>query len=427
MMYEVYHARYRTRASLPKRQGAPSSYEGNSGRKEWETSMKKDAVIIGGGIIGCATAYYLARAGKRIALIEQSGIGEGTSGACDGFVMMQSKEPGLALELAMRSAELYQGLEAELGYETQYRRKGGLVLIETEEMRAVMERVTSRQAAQGMEVEFIDNARTRALEPLISDRIAGAVHCPLDGDVSPIHTTRAYAKRTAELGGELMTHTLVTGLRIRDGQIEQVETTAGSIETNVVVNAAGAWASLIGEMAGVRIPVKPRRGHLLVTEALSDALHKELLDARYIAIKHDPSLAENTTDETLSLGVSLSVEQTLHGNLLIGGNREFAGFDTSVRPEVIRAIAQYCTRFVPALKELNVIRSFIGLRPYCEDGKPIVGPVSSVSGLYLACGHEGDGIALAPVTGLLVAQMILGEQTGFDLTPFSFDRFGQAV
>lgn len=385
--------------------------------------MKAGIVVIGGGIIGCSIAYYLAKEGKHVTLIERGGIGEGTSGSCDGFVMMQSKEPGLSLEMAMKSAELYQGLAEELGYETQYRRPGGLILIETDEMRKVMEKVVEKQIAQGMDVEFLDNRQTRKLEPMVSTEIAGSVHCPLDGDVSPIHATRAFAKKFVDLGGEILTHTTVTDICVRDGQVWKVTTTSGDIETSVVINAAGVWSAEIGKMVGIHIPIKPRRGHLMVSESVAPALQKDILCARYIAIKHDPSLAEKTSDAALKLGVSLSLEQTVNGNFIIGSNREFAGFDSDTRYDVLRAISQYSARFIPALKNLNIIRTFIGMRPYCEDGKPIVGPVPGIHGMFLACGHEGDGIALAPITGQTVADMVLGRKTQFDMMPFSFERF----
>ena len=387
--------------------------------------MKTDTVVIGGGIIGCSSAYYLTRAGVKVTLIERRGIGEGTSGACDGFVMLQSKHPGLPLRMAMRSAEMYQGLEEELGYETQYRRNGGLVLIENEEMREIVEPVIREQIREGVPVEFLNNAEIRRMEPLISTEVAGAAHCALDGYTSPIHTTRAYAKRFRDLGGEILTDTAVTDIVVRRGEVCGVETSRGTIEAKRVIIAAGVWSPYLGEMAGIRIPVKPRRGHLMVTEAVEHSLHKILLCARYIAIKHDPSLAEKATDPTFHLGVSLSMEQTLNGNFLIGSNREFAGYDLNTRLEILRAISEYSARFVPAVKALNVIRVFTGLRPFCEDGSPIVSDVPGIGGLYIATGHEGDGIALAPVTGKTVADMVTGRETEFDMTPFAFSRFAE--
>jgi glycine/D-amino acid oxidase-like deaminating enzyme len=385
--------------------------------------MKADAVVIGGGIIGCSTAYYLARAGLHPVLVEKRGIGEETSSACDGFIMLQTKKPGLPLRMAMSSARLYEHLSEELGYDIQYRRPGGLVLIETQEMKDIMEGVVKKQTEDGMDVEFIGNEKLRSLEPLVSEKIPAAVYSPMDGDVSPIYTTRAFAKKAAELGCDIRTGSAVTGISVQDGEVTAVITDKETIETGTVINCAGVWAPQIGKMMGLDIPIRPRRGHILVSEAVAPALKHEITDARYIAIKHNPSILEKATDPTFKLGISLSMEQTENGNFLIGSAREFAGFDADCRFDILKGISEYSTRFIPALRSVNMIRSFVGMRPYCEDGVPIIGPVSTVQGAYIAAGHEGDGIALAPITGRTIAEMVLHRETEFDMTPFSFDRF----
>jgi len=380
-------------------------------------------VIIGGGIIGCSIAYYLSKKGMKPLVIDSRGIGEGTSSGGDGFVLMQTKKPGLQLELANRSADMYEKLENELGYATQYHRPGGLIVIETPEERKVMEQVVQQQIAMGMDIELISGKKARELEPLLSKNVNSATYCPKDGDVSPICTTRAFAKRAAELGAEFWLHTPVLDIKTNEGSIESVVTSRGEVITPIIINAAGVWSPYIGRMTCLNIPIKPRRGHLLISEAIAPVLKMEILCARYIAIKHNPKLAEQTTDSTLALGVSLTLEQSENGNLIIGSNREFAGYDLNASSKVVQAIAQYSTRFMPMLKDINIIRSFVGMRPYCEDGVPIVGSVNTLDGMFIASGHEGDGIALAPITGDLISDMVLGRKTEFDVSSFSFNRF----
>ena len=139
-------------------------------------ATKRDAVIIGGGIIGCSIAYYLAKKGIRPIVVERRGVGEGTSSACDGFIFMQTKKPGLPLTLAMESAGIYQTLSKELGSEVYYQRPGGLILIETEEQLAVMEEVVANQKKCGMEVEIISGDDARKMEPYLSKNIAAAAY-----------------------------------------------------------------------------------------------------------------------------------------------------------------------------------------------------------------------------------------------------------
>lgn len=390
-------------------------------------ATKADVVIIGGGIIGCSIAYYLAKNGVKPLLLEQKGICEGTSSACDGFVFMQTKKPGIQLEMAMASADLYSVLSAELHREVYYHRPGGLILIETPELLKVMEEIVAKQQSQGMAVEMISGDEARRMEPCLSPNVLAAACSDWDGLVSPIDATFAYADAAADLGATIMPHMPVTDIKLRNGAIAGVVTPAGEIETDCLIMACGVWSAALGELLGLQIPVKPRRGHTLITEPLAPMFNKVMLDSRYIAIKHFPQMAKDSDDEFMRLGVGLGIEQSHHGNVIIGNSRDFAGYDTSVSHEVLRSIAKYVSKFIPFLQDVNIIRTFAGLRPYCSDGSPILGPVKQIPGLIMATGHEGDGIALAPITGQLIMEYIRGQRTQFDLTPFLFERFSGEV
>lgn len=382
-----------------------------------------DVIIIGGGIIGCSTAYYLSKAGKKVLIIEKNGIGSGTSSACDGFIYLQTKKAGIHLQLAMESAKIYENLSQELGYEVHYKRTGGLILIENEELLKVMEHVVEEQKKVGIEIDIISGDLARELEPALSKDIMAASYSDWDGHINPIDVTLGYAKGAEDNGTEIWCNTPVVDLIINNGRVEGVVTPKGQVRADYVVNACGAWAPEIGKMAGMDIPIIPRRGHTLVTEALAPMFNKVLLDARYIAIKHHPEMAENSDDRSLQLGIGLSIEQTESGNLLIGNNREFTGFDTDTSFEVTKEIAKYCSRFVPFLEDVNIIRTFTGLRPYTPDGMPILGEVEGLQGLIMAAGHEGDGIALAPMTGILMTELITEGKTSLPLDLFSYNRF----
>ncbi len=384
---------------------------------------RAEVVIIGGGIIGCSIAYQLAKKGKKALLLERDGIGEGTSSGCDGFVFMQTKKPGKPLELALKSADLLAQFEKELGADLHYVRPGGLILIENEELLKIMEHVVEEQQKQGMEVRIISGDEARAMEPCLSDNIIAAAYSDLDGHINPIDTTQAFARGAAALGVEIETHCPVTGILMENGRVIGVDTAKGKVYSDTVINACGVWAPEIGRMVGMDIPIRPRRGMTLVTEPLGPMFHKVMLDSRYIAIKHHPEMAEGG-DEFLKLGVGLSIEQTAHGNILIGNSRDFPeGYDRSVTYEVTRAIARYASKFVPFLQDVSIIRTFAGLRPYCTDGYPIVGPVKSVPGMIMASGLEGDGIALSAVIGDIVSDYAMDGTTKYEVDSFLFDRF----
>jgi len=379
-----------------------------------------DVVVIGGGVIGASVAYHLARRGVLATLLERGGMASGSSGACDGLVLLQSKRPGIHLRLAMESRDRFDRLMEELPVSIEYRRGGGMVVIETEEEFRAMERYVQEQRETGLEVALLDIAAARRMEPELSESLVGAAYSPLDGQVNPIALTHGFALGARALGARIRTHTVVTGIRLEDGRVTGVETDQGRFSAGVVVNAAGVYAPWIGEMAGISVPIRPRRGQLLVTGAMRPMIQGCFISARYIAAKHNPELAKGK-------GEGIAIEQTESGNLLLGSTREFVGFDWRTTMEGLCGIARRTKAVLPELSALDVIRSFAGLRPYTPDGLPILGPVDGLDGLIMAAGHEGDGIALSPITGELISQYIVEGRTEIPLDPFRLERFGSSL
>jgi sarcosine oxidase subunit beta len=148
-----------------------------------------------------------------------------------------------------------------------------------------------------------------------------------------------------------------------------------------------------------------------------------MLSAQYIVAKYHPEVLNNASGRALQLGVGLALSQTKKGNILIGATREFVGYDTRVTYDGMRELLKNAARLVPPLKAINILRVMAGLRPYTPDGLPLVGWVDGVEGFFLAAGHEGDGIALSPVTGKVVAELICDGAAFVDMTPFDPNRF----
>ena len=179
-------------------------------------------------------------------------------------------------------------------------------------------------------------------------------------------------------------------------EIKKVTTSSGAeIYAGEVVICAGAWSGEVGKMLGIEIPIRPRRGSLAVTEALPRTINHPILDYDYICCKFDENRETGFT-----------VEQTKQGNLLIGSIREFKGFDNSIDSLKISQILKRSVEIFGLLSEVSIIRMFSGFRPYSENFKPLIGPVSGFSNLWIASGHEGDGIALSCATGMLITEMI---------------------
>lgn len=376
---------------------------------------KADIVVIGGGVIGASIAYHLSKQKVKVVLLEKADPAGGSSGACGGTIFLQTKSPGIHLELALESAGLFVHLEEELGAGFEYKRNGGMIVIEHEEGLQAIEHHVEKQKKIGLDVSLLDRKQARELEPSLSETIVGAAFSPMDAQVNPMLLTFAFIKAAKNFGAEFFSHTRVTGFRKTFNRIISVKTDQGEIETETVVNAAGVHAAEIGAMVDLEIPITPRRGQLVVTEAAAPVISRCLLSVQYIAAKFNAAQAQK--------GGGVSIEPTANGNLVIGSTREFVGFNKAVTLEGMHQIAKHVFRIVPCLKKLQCIRVFSGLRPYTPDGLPILGDVTGLDGFIMAAGHEGDGIALAPITGRIIADLIVDNQTAFPLNEYNLDRF----
>lgn len=362
--------------------------------------LKSDVVIVGGGVIGTSVAYHLAKRGVDVILVEKNDIASGTSGACDGFVFLQSKKPGMHLEMALESAKMMGNLAAELQRDIEYEKNGGMILVKSQSDMFEIQKLVERQRKIGLDVELLNIEEAREMEPNLSRDIAGATYSPMDAQVNPMALCLAFAEAAKRMGAKIFTNTEAKDIIIRNGKIEGVVASNGIVKAGVVVNAAGVYAPVVGRMVGIDLPITPRRGQVLVTEPVPPMLNRAMICSRYIISKFG---GKKMPDH---LGIGLALEQTQAGTLLIGSTREFVGYDRTVTPEGIKAVLQHATNFVPFIKELNIIRSFAGLRPHTPDGMPILREMDEVEGFIIAAGHEGDGIALSPFTGFAIAELI---------------------
>ncbi|MFI1761038.1 NAD(P)/FAD-dependent oxidoreductase [Streptomyces sp. NPDC020800] len=372
-----------------------------------------DVVVVGAGMVGAACALYAARSGLDVRVVDRGPVAGGTTGAGEGNLLVSDKEPGPELELALLSARLWAELADELGAAVEYEPKGGLVVASTPGALGALLAFAEAQQAAGVMAGPVGEDELRELEPHVAPGMAGGVHYPQDAQVMP---ALAAAHLIRACGARLHTGRTVTGvLRTADGAVLGVRTDHGEIHAPAVVNAAGTWGGDLAALAGVHLPVLPRRGFVLVTEPLPRMVRHKVYAADYVA---------DVASDSAALRASPVVEGTAAGPVLIGATRERVGFDRSLSLPAVRALAAGAIGLFPFLEQVRALRTYAGFRPYLPDHLPAIGPDPRVPGLYHACGHEGAGIGLATGTGQLIAQALTGKTADLDPEPFRPDRFG---
>ncbi|MEU9664293.1 FAD-binding oxidoreductase [Streptomyces bobili] len=391
-----------------------------------QPSSSCDVVVVGAGMIGAACALYAVRAGLDVVVVDRGPVAGGTTGAGEGNLLVSDKEPGPELELALLSCRLWREItearppdedrppDRDFGRAIEYEPKGGLVVASTPEALTALTALAAGQRAAGVDTVPVTPDQLCELEPYLAPGLAGGVLYPQDAQVMP---TLAAAHLLRASGARVETGRTVTGvLRGADGAVRGVRTERGDLLAPAVVNAAGTWGAEVAALAGVSLPVLPRRGFVLVTEPLPRRVRHKVYSADYVA---------DVASDSAALQTSPVVEGTAAGPVLIGASRERVGFDRSFSLPVVRALAAGATRLFPFLEQVRAMRAYSGFRPYLPDHLPAIGPDPRVPGLFHACGHEGAGIGLATGTGLLIAQTLTGKAPDLDLAPFRPDRFAE--
>lgn len=359
--------------------------------------MNVDAVIVGAGAVGCSIAFQMAEAGFKIALVDRSFPGSGTSRATQAGIGVYSKKPRPNLELNMKGSEIYPSFVARLDRDVELRIDGSFNLAMTEEEMAKTESFVMKQlATPGYKAEIMTGDDVRKMEPALSLEVVGAAFCPLDGHVNPLLYIDALARGVVRHGGRVIADAEVTGITAMGEHLWCVATTQGEMQAQWVVNSAGVGAPRIGRMVGIDIPIVPNRGHVLVTEAIPPMIKRRL---------QGPIL----------------IRQTANGNLLLGKSEELHVDDRTASVPVLANEAKVACRVLPGLERVRTIRVFVGVRPWPPDGMPIIGEVPGLPGFLVAVGHSG--VTWSPVVGKLLTELVATGKPSMSLEPFSIARF----
>lgn len=358
-------------------------------------------VVIGAGIIGACTAWFATRAGLAVTVVDRGPVAGGTTSRGEGNILLSDKAPGPELDLALLSRAQWDVIGAEVGPDAlELEAKGGLVVAPTPRSLEVLTGFAAAQAAAGVRADPVTDLHT--LEPDLAPGLAGGFHYPQDAQVQPVLAAAAILAAAVRAGATARHDVEVVGaVTGPGGAVTGVRTSTGeTLLADAVVNAAGTWGGVVGRALGAPVDVRPRRGFILVTEPLPRRIRHKVYSADYV---------DNVASSDAGLETSCVVEGTRGGTVLIGASRERVGFDGTMAPDVVATLARQACALFPFLRDVHLIRTYRGFRPYCPDHLPVIGPDPRVPGVVHACGHEGAGIGLAAGTGALVAAHLTGE------------------
>lgn len=362
-----------------------------------------DILIIGGGIVGCASAYYLARRGHEVLLLERKGVGMAASGANAGGIAQQGNHPAESVRLAVRSILLWQELDRDLGPEIGFSMCGELRVSGKGEDQIRLEQAVAIEQSAGCENRIVQRKEALAIQPHLSAEIESGSFCATDGFANPHLATLCLARAAISCGAKLRSHTEVVGIE-QNGVIFTVETQKERFKTNHLVLATGAWTKPLAGMIGVQIPQTVRINQIHVTEPISPVIHVVLG----------------------RINRQITIKQSSSGNILIGGGWQGTGDihtdqDHPSQDSMIGNLRE-AIAILPFIKRLRIIRSWCEYESRTPDRLPIVDLPNSDSSLVItAC--SGFGFTQGPALGLIIADLIGKGDSTIPWKSFQLNRF----
>ncbi len=390
----------------------------------------REAVVIGGGIVGASCAYFLLDEGFHVTLVEKETLAYGASGRNPGYVWIHLRRPGTGLRLALAGAALYPRLAEEIGIDFEYRRNGGMIFFFSEAERQVLSELVARRRQDGVPMDLVDGPAARDLCPVLSEQVLGATFCPLDAQISTPKFVRALGETVRRRGGRVIEKTEARRIVLSGGRVSGVETDAGSLTADLVVVAMGVWSPPFLQEIGISLPVFPMRLQVVATGPMPPLfdrlLYGPLALKQYDLVRELPSYREelfrSPLEERLEHIEFLELLcQRRDGTVLMGCPMDFAGYIQEPTVEGVGITCQVIADHIPWLRNAPVAQAWAGLLPFTTDNLPIIGPVPGYDGLLVAAGHV-FGNAAGPITGKVIAEMAAGKPPSIDVADCRLDR-----
>ncbi len=372
-----------------------------------------EILIIGGGITGTSTAYFLTQAGHEVTVLERSELASEASGLNAGTLWQigWGTSPNLSTTLSMGGLEIFKTIQSELGYDIEFRQSGALKSIQTEEQLDLLQKEVAHLKSQGYSLEILTTRDAQSIEPELSSTLSGCLYYPLGGSANPVKTTRAFASAAQQRGARILTNHEVSTIEYLDNGTYKIVTNKGIFQTKTLVIAAGPWCRSIGLMLGLHIPVFPVRGQMWSTGPIPTRLFHAIGAAESIHYWHNNPYSNMDTPLELTHRGNVRLTRHLYGRqarvgeIIFGGDRQLSSSKT---PEEagIEVNRNHVIEIFPFLRQFPIKRTWAGLMPFTQDLKPIIGKIPQHENLYIVTGLSSSGFEQGPMSGKLLADCI---------------------
>ena len=415
-----------------------------------------DVVIVGGGIVGCTAALYLAKRGLAVVLFEADEIGRAQSGRNWGFIRQQGRDPS-ELPMMMESSRIWANAEKELGVDFEWTRGGNLAIAATPEKMSLFEDWSRVAREHKLDTELVSPAKLRTLIPDMRGDWEGAMYTASDAHAEPRKATQAFCAAARAAGARVFEHCAVDRIETQNGAVSAVWTQKGRIKTSSVIGAAGAWAAKLLRPLGLNLPVRWVRSSVVRIKPLRPITNLAVwAPGVSFSQRRDGSLklgGGGWTDFDFTLDslrdvrlfmpnywvnrklFQLHIGKPLLLDLLarLPGSKEgrhpfSAPWTTDPPPnpaKMSRVLSEF-RRMFPAIGDVTMIDSWAGYMDATPDALPVLDSIEKPRGLVLATGLSGHGFGLGPIVGRLAAELVTEGKTSFDIKPFRFSRFKEA-
>jgi len=367
-----------------------------------------DVVVVGGGVIGTSVAFHLAEAGVDVCLLERDELASGSTSRAAGGFRSQFSDP-LNVAISLRSIDAFTSFAERPGGEIDLAQVGYLFLLDREEDVAAFEESVALQNALGVPSRFVPLEEVAAHCPVAGlEGVLAATYCALDGHASPEAVVQGYAAGARANGGTVITRCAVTGLDVVEGKIRGVATTLGTIESSIVVCAAGAWSPTLAEMVGVELPVQPilrEIGFTAPVDGLPDRIPLTVdFSTGFYFHREGPGLLFGMADRD-----------------------QLPGFDEPADPAWLEKVIEVAERRLPSLLDMGIAGGWKGFYEVTPDHNALVGETGEASRFLYATGFSGHGFLQGPAIGEIVRDLVLGREPFVDVTALSVERFAHSA